>query len=115
MTLGVERLGRVVVVELRELPHNFLTPALVEEVAGALEDADRDPGIGCAVLAAEGRSFCAGANFGSGGADSEGRELIASGLTERLYAAAARGCARSACRWWRPCTARRSAGGSGWR
>lgn len=35
------------------------------------------------------------ANFGSGGADSEGRELIASGLTERLYAAAARLCSIS--------------------
>lgn len=91
MTVGVEQLGSVMVVELQEPPHNFLTPALVEEVATALEEASRDRSIGCAVLAAQGRSFCAGANFGGGGPRSEGRELLG-GLTERLYAGAARLC-----------------------
>lgn len=79
-------------VELQEPPHSFLTPPLVEEVATALQEASRDPSIGCAVLAAQGRSFCAGANFGGGGSHFRGRELIGSGGTERLYAAAARLC-----------------------
>ena len=92
MTIAVEQTGAVVVVELQDPPHNFLTPAVVEEVATALEEASRDASIGCAVLAAQGRSFCAGANFSGGSPRSEGRELIGGGLTERLYAAAARLC-----------------------
>lgn len=93
MAIGVAQSGSVVVVELQEPPHNFLTPSLVEEVVAALEEASGNPSVGCAVLAAQGRSFCAGANFGGGDERSEGRELIGGGLTERLYAAAARLCA----------------------
>ena len=37
MAIGVVRSGSVVVVELQEPPHNFLTPSLVEEVVAALE------------------------------------------------------------------------------
>lgn len=85
MTVGVEIRGNVGVVEMRRPPHNFLAPDLVEEVATALEGFDGDPAVRAAVLCAEGRSFCAGADFGGGRGDR-------GSITERLYAAAARLC-----------------------
>lgn len=91
MTVGVERHDRVVLVEMRRPPHNFLTPSLVEDVASALEGAAADTAVGCAVLAAEGRSFCAGADFGGGSEDAAPAEGWS--VTDRLYAAAARLCA----------------------
>jgi len=94
VTLSIERHDGVVLVEMQRPPHNYLTPALVEGVATALEDAAADTGIGCAVLAAEGRSFCAGADFGGQGSTTDGGEASSFGtLTGRLYAAAARLCA----------------------
>ena len=99
MSVGVEVRGHVGVVELQRPPHNFLSPPQVEAVADALEGFDRDPGVRAAVLMAQGRSFCAGANFGSGDddpdddmpADRHG-EPAGGSLTERLYEAAARLC-----------------------
>lgn len=94
MTVSVERHDRVVLVEMQRPPHNYLTPALVEGVAAALEDAAADTSVGCAVLAAEGRSFCAGANFGGQDPDRDDAGSSPTGtLTDRLYAAAARLCA----------------------
>lgn len=94
MTVSVERHDRVVLVEMQRPPHNYLTPALVEDVAAALESAAADTGTGCAVLAAAGRSFCAGADFGGGDGTADAGEASSFGtLTERLYAAAARLCA----------------------
>ena len=93
--LGVETVGHVAVVELQTPPHNFLTPALVESIAAVLESYDDDPDIRAAVLCAQGRSFCAGANFGGGdGPLGEGsaREPVGGSTTERLYAGAARLC-----------------------
>jgi 2-(1,2-epoxy-1,2-dihydrophenyl)acetyl-CoA isomerase len=95
MTIGVEVVDHVAVVEMQEPPHNFLTTTLVEEVAQALESFEHDPTVRAAVLCAEGRSFCAGANFGGDGgplgADSAG-EPVGGDATLRLYAAAARLC-----------------------
>lgn len=93
--LGVEVVGHVAVVEMQTPPHNFLTPALVESVAETLESYDTDPDVRAVVLCAQGRSFCAGANFGGGdGPLGEGsaREPVGGSTTERLYAAAARLC-----------------------
>ncbi len=93
--LGVETVGHVVVVEMQTPPHNFLTPALVESIAAVLESYDDDPDIRAAVLCAQGRSFCAGANFGGDdGPLGEGsaREPVGGSTTERLYAGAARLC-----------------------
>ena len=89
MSVGVEIHGRVGVVELRRPPHNFLTPAFAEEIAQALEALEADPNIRAAVLAADGRSFCAGMEFHGG---DEGGQITRS-LTDRLYAAAVRLCA----------------------
>jgi len=58
--------GDVGIVTLRQPPHNLLTEPVLGEVADALH------GLGgqarAIVLASEGRSFCAGANFRSGDA-----------------------------------------------
>lgn len=92
--IGTERQGHVQVIELQRPPHNHFSLAMIEAVADSLEEAAQDVGIGCAVLAAQGRSFCAGADFGGGGGDGDdGGGLAGLSSTERLYAAAARLCA----------------------
>ncbi len=98
MTIAIDVNGAVGVIEMRRPPHNYLSPVLVESIAEALEGFDRDPNVRAAVLAAEGRSFCAGAQFG--GDDEEAPEpaddrprRAGDSQTLRLYAAAARLCA----------------------
>ena len=95
MTVGVEVVGHVAVVEMQDPPHNFLSWSQVESVAEALESFEHDPNVRAAVLCAEGRSFCAGAQFGGddgplgeGSAD----EPVGGPTTLRLYSAAARLC-----------------------
>jgi enoyl-CoA hydratase/carnithine racemase len=91
-TVRVEiRDDRVGVIEMRRPPHNFLTPQLVEGIADALESFDEDPAVRAAVLAAEGRSFCAGANLGGGDPETDVRPTTTS-VTARLYEGAARLC-----------------------
>ena len=91
--IGTERHGHVLVVELRRPPHNHFSLAMIEAVADALEEGSRDLDVRCAVLAAQGRSFCAGADFAGDGAGAGDDGLSALSSTERLYAAAARLCA----------------------
>jgi enoyl-CoA hydratase/carnithine racemase len=51
---------------------NALNAELCRTLVGALEDADRDPGIGAILLAGRGKSFCAGMDLSEVGAgDSE--------------------------------------------
>lgn len=71
MTIGTEVVGNVGLIELRDPPHNFLSAAQIGQIADALHSFDEDMQVRAVVLAAEGRSFCAGANFGanSGGGD----------------------------------------------
>lgn len=64
--ITVERDGHVAVVELHRPPHNFFDHGLVAEIADAMEELDRDVRCRAVVLAAEGRSFCAGADFSGG-------------------------------------------------
>jgi len=64
--IGVEKSGRVALVEIRRPPHNFFDVALIQELASALEALDDDIGCRAVVLASQGKSFCAGANFGDG-------------------------------------------------
>ncbi|HEY7248301.1 MAG TPA: enoyl-CoA hydratase/isomerase family protein [Xanthobacteraceae bacterium] len=72
--IGVETSGFVTLVELRRPPSNFFDIALIREVASAFEGLDREPGCRAIVLAAQGRAFCAGANFGDASAlDREGQ------------------------------------------
>lgn len=55
--------GLVGLLELRRPPHNFFDAGLIGEIGSAFEELDADPGCRAIVLAAEGRSFCAGADF----------------------------------------------------
>jgi enoyl-CoA hydratase/carnithine racemase len=64
--LSVERDGHVAVVEIRRGPNNFFDAALIEALAEAFEGLDADPEVRCLLLCAEGKNFCAGANFGGG-------------------------------------------------
>lgn len=88
---------RVAVIEMRRPPHNFLTPELVEGIADSLASFDEDPAVRAAVLAAEGRSFCAGANIprdvtADPSPAETGVHPTATSLTARLYEGAARLC-----------------------
>jgi enoyl-CoA hydratase/carnithine racemase len=66
----VEKQDRIAVVEIHRPPSNFFDFELIRDLADALH-ALADSDCRAAVLASEGRNFCAGANFGSGGAPSE--------------------------------------------
>jgi enoyl-CoA hydratase/carnithine racemase len=65
----------VACVEIHRPPHNFFDQQLLKDVADAFEALDRDPECRALVLASEGKSFCAGADFkrraNTSGGDSE--------------------------------------------
>ncbi len=61
--IGVEKIGHVGLIEIRRPPLNFFDISLINQIADALEEFDRDIEIRSSVLAAQGRAFCAGANF----------------------------------------------------
>ena len=72
--IAVEKTGHVALIEIRRPPNNFFDIALIQEIAGALEALDADADCRAVVLAAQGKSFCAGANFGDGATlDKDGR------------------------------------------
>lgn len=66
--IAVERTGHVALIEIRRPPNNFFDIALIQEIADALEALDNDVECRAVVLAAQGKAFCAGANFGDGSA-----------------------------------------------
>jgi enoyl-CoA hydratase/carnithine racemase len=70
--IGVEKSGHVALVEIRRPPNNFFDAALIGEIAAAFEALDADTECRALVLAAQGKAFCAGADFG----DSDGDELL---------------------------------------
>ena len=55
--------GTVATVEICRPPHNFFDIPLIGHLADAFEDLDADRRCHAIVLAAQGSSFCAGANF----------------------------------------------------
>src|SRR5215467_887139 len=55
--------GNVALVEIHRPPHNFFDHLLVRNLADAFESLDQDPACRALVLASEGKSFCAGADF----------------------------------------------------
>jgi enoyl-CoA hydratase/carnithine racemase len=83
VSLAIEvRDDHVGVMVMQRPPHNYLTLESVEEIARALESFDDDPRVRAAVLAADGKSFCAGKYL-------DGLEPDTYTL-EELYAATAR-------------------------
>lgn len=61
--------AHVALLEIRRPPHNHASVEMLGELADTLARIDADPGIRCTVLAAEGRVFCAGADFSGGAQD----------------------------------------------
>jgi enoyl-CoA hydratase/carnithine racemase len=104
--IGVSREGPVATVEMRRPPHNFFDSALVAEIGDAFERLDADPSCRAVVFAAEGRSFCAGADFSQrmatgtiaeGSRSAAGRHLYKEAIrlfrTEKPIVAAVQGAA----------------------
>jgi enoyl-CoA hydratase/carnithine racemase len=61
--IGVEKHGHVGLIEIRKPPLNFFDVSLINQIADALEEFDKDVEIRASVLAAQGKAFCAGADF----------------------------------------------------
>ena len=76
-SLGGDYVGEV---RLCQPPNNFFSLAMIDALADALEALDEDAGCRVVVLAADGKHFCAGADFSSSSTYS----------TTDLYAAAVR-------------------------
>jgi enoyl-CoA hydratase/carnithine racemase len=69
--LSVEHVGAVAIVEIRRPPNNFFDAELIGAIADHYEALARSSDCRAIVLAAEGKSFCAGASLrgdGEGGA-----------------------------------------------
>jgi len=90
--IGVELNDHVAVVEIQRPPHNFFNQQLITSIADAFEALDADGDCRALVLAAAGKSFCAGADFNTidpnaGSGDSEGGEPLS---PQHLYKQAVR-------------------------
>lgn len=91
--VGVELEQFVATVEIRRPPHNFFDHALIQQIANAFEALDADPACRAIVLAAQGKSFCAGADFGDGSAladDGQVKNKPGANRIQHLYAEAVR-------------------------
>src|SRR5690349_100765 len=60
----------IATVEIRRGPNNFFDIALILSLAEAFETLDKEAECRAIVLAAEGKNFCAGANFHNAASDS---------------------------------------------
>ena len=89
--IAVSTEGHVGVVEIRRPPHNFFDMSLIKQIADAFEGFDKDVDIRAIVLCAEGKSFCAGANFGDGAKlDKDGNRPNENQMGGHLYQEAVR-------------------------
>ncbi len=83
--------GNVAIAEMHRPPHNFFDFELIRDLADAFESLDADAPCRAIVLAAEGKSFCAGADFSrrqtpltqSSGAQASGNPLYSEAV--RLF------------------------------
>lgn len=78
----------VATVEIHRPPHNFFDAHLIANIADAFEALDREDQCRAIVLASEGKSFCAGADF-TKSAEFE-RDELESSRAARLYIQAIR-------------------------
>ena len=88
--IDVSQDGHVATVEMRRPPHNFFSVELIAEIREAFEQLNSDPGCRAIVLAAEGRSFCAGADFSRRMETGTASEGSRSGAGQHLYKEAIR-------------------------
>lgn len=63
VSIAVNETDHVALAEIHRPPHNFFDHQLIKDLADAFEALDTDGGCRAIVLAAEGKSFCAGADF----------------------------------------------------
>ena len=75
--------GPIATIEIRRGPNNFVDTDMVAEIAAALEHYDRTPEVRAIVLCAEGKHFCAGADFASRGPDGVARGPNPVGISTR--------------------------------
>jgi enoyl-CoA hydratase/carnithine racemase len=104
--IGVELKDFVATVEIRRGPHNYFDRAMIGEIADVFEALDDDPACRAIVLAADGKSFCAGAKLGGGGSRSEGapsqdRSAAAGSASESAFRRDSGGLYREAIRLFR--------------
>lgn len=78
----------IALVEIHRPPHNYFDHQLIQSLADAFESLDKDPACRCLVLASEGKSFCAGADFSKRPASRN--DDLASGAASHIYKEAVR-------------------------
>lgn len=79
--VAVKRIGHIVEVEIQRPPHNYFDQKLIAQLADIFEAVDTDPQARVIVLCAQGKSFCAGANFNDG----SGQDIIGGKPQRHLY------------------------------
>ena len=67
--IAVSESGLIATIEVRRGPNNFIDTDMVGEIADALHAYDSMSSVRAIVLCAEGKHFCAGADFGGRGPD----------------------------------------------
>lgn len=87
--LGVSITNNVATVEIRRPPHNFFDIALIQQIADTYEQLDTITECRSILLCAEGKNFCAGANFSPGDAG-EAKVSVQGSLSNDLYRQAVR-------------------------
>jgi len=61
--LHVEKIGHVTLIEIQRPPLNYFDLSLIRQFADALGASDQDTDSRAVVIVAQGKAFCAGANF----------------------------------------------------
>lgn len=77
----------VALVEIHRPPNNFFDHQLIQDLADAFQELDRDAGCRALVLASEGKCFCAGADFSR---REQSDDAFASAAPQRIYENATR-------------------------
>jgi enoyl-CoA hydratase/carnithine racemase len=85
----VTKNGHVAVVEIQRGPNNFFDVALINSLGDTFDAIDGDMDIRASVLCAQGKNFCAGANFGDRSQQAE-RDNRTTTSGNPLYTAAVR-------------------------
>jgi enoyl-CoA hydratase/carnithine racemase len=87
--IAVDLADRVGLVEIRKPPNNFFDVSLIRQIATAFDAFDADPECRSILFAAQGKAFCAGADFS--GRPADGKEPAAGeAVAKHLYKEAIR-------------------------
>ena len=91
--LGTSLKDFVATVEIQRPPHNFFDYSLIQQLAETFEELDANDACRAIMLCAQGKSFCAGANFGDGSTinnDGSAQNAPNTGAAGHLYMEAVR-------------------------